>query len=115
MEAGGTTVRRKEVRRAELVLGTPAFFGWERTVVRVHVDAALLQPSLHETSLALESAEESGAAAGKKHCSVWRLMDHFAIGAGPSKLVVDACRVAVRPRDAVHGAEAKSRSGGIVL
>ena len=44
VEAGGTTVRRKEVRRAELVRGTPAFFGWERTVVRVHVDAACCSP-----------------------------------------------------------------------
>ena len=78
VEVGDTTSSRKEVRRAERAGRAPALAGRHRKAVSVDVKAERCSPRYHETCLARESVEGSGAAVGKP-CGVWlrSLMDEM--------------------------------------
>ena len=68
----------KDVGGAVLAGSTPPFLGRERAAVNVDVGPERRSPRYHETCLARESVEESGAAVGKP-CGVWlrSLMDEM--------------------------------------
>ena len=60
----------EEVRSASFAGSPPPFLGRERAAVGVDVDPERRSPRYHETCLARESVEESGAAVSKPRC-VW--------------------------------------------
>jgi hypothetical protein len=78
----GVTSSRKEVRGAKLVRRTPAFLSRDRAAVIVDNDVERCHPRYHETSLALEGIEESGAAVGNpcKSVRLRSLIDTVSIG-----------------------------------
>ena len=57
----GGTRGREDVRSAKIARISPPFLGRERAAVAFDVDPERRSPRYHETSLALEIVEESGA------------------------------------------------------